>query len=590
MTPTPEKIFTATVLSCRPETKNSSVYEIRLQLDTDHFRASAGQFVALKPIDATSVAPRPFTVVHIDMFDRSVITLLINAIGSNTRKYANMRKGDHVDLYGPYGKEIDFDLSCTSCIFVGGGIGNAALVQPMRKALEQQKDVTVYLGAKEEGLIPARRYFDHLPVTVKTITERGSARTGFVTQLLHDALRTDNGRSTVVACGPKIMLRKVHDLCEMHGNPCIVIVEEVMVCGMGACKGCAIFGGIDGKEVRHVCSDGPAFDAQWIWWDLFSPQSTQYEFEPRIVLDKKDIDTQCAIGNLTLRTPIMNCSGTLDLEACVDGSMDLTGMGAFVIKGLSLNPRPGNPTPRVCETPSGMLNSIGLEYIGVEAFIKNILPHLRKLGIPIIANINGISVDEYLALTERLNDTDIAALEVNISCPNVKKGGIAFGIDPAVAAGITEAVKRISRFPVIVKLTPNVTDITVIARAVEDAGADAISLINTLLGTAIDIYKRKPVLANIVGGLSGPAIRPIALRCVMSVANTVHIPIIGMGGNENGYTAAEFMMAGATATAFGTSGFANRTIFPQAVDQLREIAYFHGCSSTAELVKSLRTS
>ncbi len=584
----PEKIFTATVLSCRPESKNSSVYEIRLRLDTDHFHSHAGQFVALHPIDTTSVAPRPFTVVHVDMFNNSIVTLLINAIGSNTRKYACMQPGDHIDLYGPYGKEIEFDQSCTSCIFVGGGIGNAALVQPVRKALAQQKDVTVFLGAKEEGLIPALKYFDRLSINLQTITENGSARTGFVTQLLHDALRADHGRSTVIACGPKAMLRKVHDLCEMHGNPCIVIVEEVMVCSMGSCKGCAIFGGIDGKEVRHVCSDGPAFDARWIWWDLFSSQPTRYEFKPRTVLDKKDINTKCTIGNLILETPIMNCSGTLDLDACIDGSIDLRGLGAFVIKGLSLYPKSGNPTPRVCETPAGMLNAIGLEYIGVEAFVKIILPHLRALGIPIIANINGISVDEYLALTERLNDTDIDALEVNISCPNVKKGGIAFGIDPAMAAGITGAVKSSAKFPVIVKLTPNVTDISVIARAVEDAGADAISLINTVLGTAIDIRNRKPVLANVVGGLSGPAIRPIALRCVMVVANTVKIPIIGMGGNENGYTAAEFMMAGATATAFGTSGFANRTIFPQAIDQLREIAYFHGYSSTAELVKSLK--
>ena len=586
----PEKIFTATILSCHPETENSSVYEIRLRLDTDHFHSRAGQFVALNPIDTTSVAPRPFTVVHVDMFDNTVITLLINAIGSNTRKYACMQQGDHINLYGPYGKEIEFDPNCTSCIFVGGGIGNAALVQPMRKALAQQKDVTVYLGAKEEGLIPALRYFDHLPINLKTITERGSARTGFVTQLLHDTLRNDEGRSTVVACGPKIMLRKVHDLCEMYGNPCIVIVEEVMICSMGSCKGCAIFGGIEGKEVRHVCSDGPAFDSQWIDWDLFSPQSILRIVEPHMIVDKKDIDTRCMIGDLTFATPFMNCSGTLDLDACEDGSIDRTGLGAFVIKGLSLYPRSGNPTPRVCETPSGILNAIGLEYIGIDAFITNVLPRLLMLKIPIIANINGTSIDEYLALTERLNDTDITALEVNISCPNVKEGGMLFGVDPHFATRVTSAVKIISRFPTIVKLTPNVTDIAMIARAVEDAGADAISLINTVLGTAIDIWHRKPVLANIVGGLSGPAIRPIALRCVMAVAKTVKIPIIGMGGNENGYTAAEFMMAGATATAFGTSGFANRTIFPQALEQLREVARHHEYTSTAELVRSLKSS
>ncbi len=581
-----EKIFTATVISNLPESIGSSVHKLQLRLNKDCFSAGAGQFVALAPINPATLAPRPFTIVS---YRDNVVTLLINAVGTNTREYTKMPCQHIIELYGSYGKEIEFDQSCTSCIFVGGGIGNAALVLPTHKALIQQKDVTVYLGAREEEHIPALAHFHDLPITLKTIAERGSTRSGYVTDLLYEKLLTDNGVSTVVACGPKAMLRKIHNLCVQFGNPCITIVEEVMICGMGACKGCAIFGGIEGKEVLHVCSDGPAFDSRWIFWNQFSPQlTTVHVSESRSISDKNDIDTHCMIGDLRLSTPFMNCSGTLDLDACMDGSFDLTGVGAFVIKGLSLYPRSGNPMPRVYETPSGMLNSIGLEYIGIEAFIKDVLPYLRTLNIPIIANINGTSIDEYCVLTKRLSETDISALEVNISCPNVKKGGMIFGIDPSSAAKVTSAVKMLTHLPVIIKLTPNVTDITVIAKAVEDAGADIISLINTVLGTSIDIWHRKTRFANVVAGLSGPAIRPIALRCVLSVANTVHIPIIGMGGNENGYTAAEFMMAGATATAFGTSGFANRTIFRSAIDQLREVAHFHGYSSTSKLVKCLK--
>jgi len=212
------------------------------------------------------------------------------------------------------------------------------------------------------------------------------------------------------------------------------------------------------------------------------------------------------------------------------------------------------------------------------------LPRLLEFGIPIIVNINGESQAEYQELAVRLAGTGIAALEVNISCPNVKKGGIAFGTDPLMAGEVTAGVKRVADVPVIVKLSPNVSDIRVIARAVEDAGADIISLINTLIGLVIDIKTCRPKLANIFGGLSGPAIRPVAMRMVRQVFETVSVPTIGMGGNENGYTAAEFMMAGATATALGTSGFADRRIFKKAIGQLGEVAINNGFSATRQLV------
>ena len=301
-------------------------------------------------------------------------------------------------------------------------------------------------------------------------------------------------------------------------------------------------------------------------------------------------DLNVNIGDLKMKNPVMTASGTFGYGEEFSDFIDIARIGGIIVKGTTLHKREGNPYPRMAETPSGMLNAVGLQNKGVEYFVEHIYPRIKDIETNMIVNVSGSTIEDYVKTAEIINELDkIPAIELNISCPNVKQGGIAFGVDPAVAARVTTAVKEKSRMPVIVKLTPNVTDIASIARAIEDAGADAISLINTVLGGAIDVWHRRPRIANVFAGLSGPAIRPIAIRCVMQVANAVNIPIIGMGGNENGYTAAEFMMAGATATAFGTSGFANRTISPQAIEQLREVAYFHGFSSTNALVKSIRS-
>ncbi|MCK5480066.1 MAG: dihydroorotate dehydrogenase, partial [Gammaproteobacteria bacterium] len=242
-------------------------------------------------------------------------------------------------------------------------------------------------------------------------------------------------------------------------------------------------------------------------------------------------DLRVNIAALHLRNPVMTASGTFGYGEEFASLVDLHRLGAIVVKGISLEPRPGNPPPRIVETPAGMLNAIGLENVGVESFVKEKLPFLQDIGTPVIVNILGDTVDDYRRLAKRFNEVDmVAAIEVNISCPNVKEGGVAFGTDPAMAHAVTTAVRENYQGPVVVKLSPNVTDITVIARAVEEAGADAVSLINTVLGMAIDIETCRPMLANKVGGLSGPAIKPIALRMVWQVAMSVKIPVVGIGG------------------------------------------------------------
>jgi dihydroorotate dehydrogenase (NAD+) catalytic subunit len=272
-----------------------------------------------------------------------------------------------------------------------------------------------------------------------------------------------------------------------------------------------------------------------------------------------------SIGSLRLKNPVLTASGTFGYGEEYDSLVNLHRLGAIIVKGISLLPRRGNPPPRIAETACGMLNAIGLENVGLESFLAKKLTFLQSINTPLIVNILGDTVEDYQQLADRLNGVEkVAALEVNISCPNVKQGGVAFGTDPNMAHAVTKGVRRHFSRPVIVKLSPNVTDITEIARAVEEAGADALSLINTVLGMAIDIKTCKPKLANIFGGLSGPAIKPIALRMVWQVAECVSIPIIGIGGITTPEDAVEFMLAGASAVQVGTTNFIN----PKAAEEI----------------------
>lgn len=299
--------------------------------------------------------------------------------------------------------------------------------------------------------------------------------------------------------------------------------------------------------------------------------------------DENQPDLRVNIGSLEIANPVMTASGTFGYAREFEKLMNLHRLGAVIVKGISLYPRAGNPPPRIVETACGMLNAIGLQNVGVDRFITEKMPYLQGLNVPVIVNILGDSLAEYAEITTRLAGiTGVAGIEVNISCPNVKKGGVAFGTDPAMAAAVTGAVKKKSQVPVMVKLSPNVSDITVIARAVEDAGADAISLINTLIGMAIDLPTRRPKLANIIGGLSGPAIKPVALRMVYQVAKAVSLPVIGIGGIESAEDALEFMLAGATAVQIGTANFINPRASEEVVDGI-------GAYAKSEKLLSIRS-
>ncbi len=301
-------------------------------------------------------------------------------------------------------------------------------------------------------------------------------------------------------------------------------------------------------------------------------------------------DLSVDIGRLTLKNPVMTASGTFGYAKEFESLLVLDRLGAVVVKGLSLLPSKGNSPPRIVETACGMLNAIGLENVGIDAFIREKLPYLAKLEAPVLANIYGTDIESYAELAARLDDIEgISGIEVNISCPNVKQGGVAFGADANTAQKVTQAVRRRYQGPLIVKLSPNVTDITLIARGVVDGGADAVSLINTLTGMAVDIHTRRPRLANITGGLSGPAIKPVALRMVWQVAQAVDVPVIGIGGIMNAEDALEFIIAGASAVQVGTANFVNPRCTMEIIDGIEDYLREKRIASVRELIGSIET-
>ena len=296
------------------------------------------------------------------------------------------------------------------------------------------------------------------------------------------------------------------------------------------------------------------------------------------------MNTKVSIAGIELKNPVMTASGTFGSGMEYGQFVDLNRLGAVVTKGVASVPWPGNPTPRVTETPSGMLNAIGLQNPGVDVFIERDLAFLKDYEVPVIVNVCGKTVEDYLTVVERLADTDVAMLEINVSCPNVKEGAIAFGQKADALYNITEQIKKKAKQPVIMKLSPNVTDITEMAKAAEAAGADAISLINTITGMKIDVARRKFVLANQTGGLSGPAIRPVAVRMVYQCANAVSIPIIGMGGIATAEDALEFIMAGATAVSVGAVNFSNPYATVEVIEGIEKYLKDTNTESVQELI------
>ena len=299
-------------------------------------------------------------------------------------------------------------------------------------------------------------------------------------------------------------------------------------------------------------------------------------------------DLSVNIGNLKLANPVMTASGTFGYGKEFEDFVDLEKIGGIIVKGTTLHRREGNPYPRMAETPMGMLNAVGLQNKGVDYFISNIYPQIKDIRTNMIVNVSGSAIEDYVQTAEKINELEaIPAIELNISCPNVKQGGMAFGVSAKGASEVVKAVREVYKKTLIVKLSPNVTDITEIARAVESVGADSVSLINTLLGMAIDAEKRRPLLSTITGGMSGAAVKPIALRMVWQVSKAVNIPVIGLGGISNWKDAVEFLLAGATAIEIGTANFIDPAITIKVADGINDYLDRHGFTSIKDIIGGL---
>ena len=300
------------------------------------------------------------------------------------------------------------------------------------------------------------------------------------------------------------------------------------------------------------------------------------------------VNLQVKIGGLTLKNPVMTASGTFGYGTEYADFIDLSRLGGIIVKGTTLHHREGNPYPRMAETPSGMLNAVGLQNKGVDYFIEHIYPEIKSFDTNVLVNVSGSCIEDYVTTAEKIDALEkVPAIELNISCPNVKQGGMAFGTSAKGAAEVVAAVRKAYHKTLIVKLSPNVTDITEIARAVEDGGADSVSLINTVLGMAIDAERRRPILSTITGGLSGAAVKPIALRMVWQVSKAVKIPIIGLGGIMNARDAIEFLLAGATAVQIGTANFIDPTVSLKVIDGINDYLDRHHFESVTDIIGAL---
>ena len=517
----------ARVLSC--ETMAQDLVRIILSAPDIAAQAKAGQFIHILVPDSGHVLRRPISLMAADAA-AGTLTLAIQPKGAGTQTLCACKPGETIRVLGPLG--TGFDGKGAQCVyFVGGGVGVAPICCAMDAfaTAESRAFFGFRTAAHAYGMTQA-------PCAVTAVSDDGSlGERALVTKPLEAAICARKP-DVVMACGPTPMLAAVQALCETYGVPCQLSLEERMGCGIGACLGCnvKIMQPDGGWRYKRVCK-----------------------------------------------------SGTFGFGREYDELYDIGRLGGISVKGLSLLPRTGNPPSRIAETPSGMLNSVGLQNPGVESFIENDLPWLLTKDVAVIANITGTSVEQYVQMAERLAGTGVHLLEMNISCPNVHEGGVAFGVKPESVYAITKAVKAAAKQPLIVKLTPNVSDITENALAAEEAGADAISMINTLTGIAVDVNKRRMVLANNTGGLSGPAVRPVALRMVWQSAKKVHIPIIGMGGIETGEDAAAFMLCGAKAVMVGTANFTDPFACPRIIRELDAYCDRQKVQRAQELVGTL---
>lgn len=542
----------------------NSVYLLELFVKTEC--PLAGQFYLLKSKKSGVLLGRPISVYfsYNDNENNSrVVDFLILKKGKGTEELVNLAKNDEVELIGPLGNIFPEPKENEKVAIIGGGIGVAPVAGFAMTLQEKTYDFFAAFKSGSYGLENIKA--NNLKIT----TDDGSIGTkGMISAEFNES--NVKNYDVVYACGPLPMLAYIQKICNEANVKSYLSMENRMACGLGACLGCTIK---TTEGNKRCCKDGPVFDGKIL--DFTPPKTKIIRDFPLSANEEPDLSVE--IKGVKFQNPVIAASGTFGYGSEYSTVFDVNKLGGICSKGLTLEARGGNTGVRLVETPSGLINSIGLENPGIEHFIKNELEIMKSFKATTIVNLSGSSVETYVKGAELLEKTDIPMIELNISCPNVKAGGMAFGMDAVAASTVVKAVRQATTKPLMVKLSPNAPDLVGIALAVREAGADAISLVNTFQAMSISIETGRPVFDNVKAGLCGPAIRPIALRMVYDVVAAINklpenerIPVVGIGGIATWQDAVEFIMAGASAIEVGTSTFVNPNAMIEIVDGLKD--------------------
>lgn len=582
-----------TVTECSAVAGQDNVFLLETEIVLERVQqltAVPGQFYLLRSAVSSVQFYRPISVYKSEVKETKsdgsrtvLVKFLILQKGEGTRELCHLLPGEKAGLIGPLGnkfelpKEIEAAPSQKPQIAViGGGIGVAPVANFASSLAEGSYDFYASFKSGVYGLENVRAANTYIT------TDDGSAG---IKGMLPSALDADKiraaGYKCLFACGPTPMLAYVQKVAEEAGVRCYLSLERKMLCGAGACLGCTIETK-DGN--RRVCKDGPVFDSSIV---IFKKPSSERR---KPLAEGLKPDLSVCVAGVKFKNPVIAASGTFGFGQNYRGFFDVNLLGGISSKGCTLEPRKGNSGERIIEVASGDINSIGLENPGIPHFIEHELPEMMKLDCVSIANMAGSDLDSYVKGAALLDATDVPMIELNISCPNVKAGGMAWGMDCTAAASCVSAVRAVTKKPLMVKLSPNAPDLTGVALSCIEAGADALSLINTIQATAIDIETGRPVFDNIRAGMCGPAIKPIALRMVYDVALAVkklprekQVPLVGIGGISNWKDAVEFIMAGATAVQVGTATFSNPRAMLEIIAGLEAFMQSHGYHNIEEM-------
>lgn len=583
-------VFTIGTVESVKEVKNAfpkgSVWNLNVKISEckkDRVESpNAGQFYMLRSVKSSLLLGRPISIFHSEYNEKSdVLSLnfLILLKGKGTSELCNLDKGDKLEILGPVGNYWVKPNSAEKVAIFGGGVGVAPVAGFASTLPKKSYDFYAAFKSGSYGLEYVKA--QNLIIT----TDDGSVGTkGMITAVIDS--ESIKQYDVVYACGPTPMLAYIQKICLEANVKCWLSLENRMACGLGACLGCTIK---TTEGNKRCCKDGPIFDGKIL--DFTSPVPTE---KRNSLSNETQVDLSVNIAGVQFNNPVIAASGTFGYGTEYSSIFDVNVLGGICSKGLTLEVKPGNNGQRLIETPSGLINSIGLENPGIEHFINHELPEMLKFRAKTIANLSGSSLEGYVEGAKLLEQTEVPMIELNISCPNVKAGGMAFGMDCSAASTVVKAVRKATKKPLMVKLSPNAPDLIGIVMAVIDAGADAISLVNTFQATSINIETGRPVFDNIRAGFSGPAIKPIALRMVYDVVQAINklpenkrIPVVGLGGISCWQDAVEFIMAGATAIEVGTATFGNPLAMKEIIEGLenfmrrkgyKTLQEFRGCA------------